>query len=177
MLFFNAGSLTSSFFTHTENLTDANRSPGSGGQRNPLVNSSASSPQKPLVPDRESDSLASSPSSSSMDTCSSQTQSFGKSSRRPVNQEAVVAGDVRAAGGGSFSEMDRTEEEPKLVRSQTDEELRHRVLGSLSLHGVRIEQHVVFLTSECSEVTSYEARAVLCVHLVSHSSCLLRFPS
>lgn len=135
MLFFNVGSLTSSFFTHTENLRDASRSPGSGGQRNPLVNSSASSPQKQLVPD--SDSLASSPSSSS--TCSSQTQS-----RRPVDQEAVVVGEVRAAGGGSFSEMDRTEEEPKLVRSQTDEELRHRVLGSLSLHGVRTEQHVVF---------------------------------
>ncbi|XP_037550762.1 SAM and SH3 domain-containing protein 1 [Nematolebias whitei] len=118
-----------------ENLRDASRSPGSGGQRNPLVDSSASSPQKPLVPDRDSDSLASSPSSSSVDTCSSQTQSFGKSSRRPVNQEAVVAGEVRAAGGGSFSEMDRTEEEPKLVRSQTDEALRHRVLGSLSLHG------------------------------------------
>ncbi|KAM4724294.1 SAM and SH3 domain-containing protein 1 isoform 1-T3 [Anableps anableps] len=114
----------------------------SGVQRKPLVcpmDSLASPLQKQLTPDRDSDSLTTSPSSSSLDTCSSQkiVQACGKCSGSPVLQEASVAEDTREAGeGSSFSETEGcSEEEPKMARSMTDGELRHRALGSLSHHG------------------------------------------
>uniref|UniRef100_A0A3Q3AWF6 Sterile alpha motif domain-containing protein 5 n=1 Tax=Kryptolebias marmoratus TaxID=37003 RepID=A0A3Q3AWF6_KRYMA len=121
---------------------DAGMSLCSGVQRKPLacpVDSLASSLQKQLVPDEDSASLTTSPSSSSVDTCSSQKifETFTKCSGRPIHQETTVAGEAREAGeGSSFSETEGCiEEEPKIVRSVTDGELRHRALGSLSLHG------------------------------------------
>ncbi|XP_043999739.1 SAM and SH3 domain-containing protein 1-like isoform X3 [Gambusia affinis] len=117
---------------------DGSVSQHSGVQRKPLVcplDSLASALQKQL----DSDSLTTSPSSSSLDTCSSQkvAQSYGKCSGSPAHQEAGVAEDVREAGeGSSFSETEGcSEEEPKMARSVTDGELRHRTLGSLGHHG------------------------------------------
>ncbi|XP_014860378.1 PREDICTED: SAM and SH3 domain-containing protein 1-like [Poecilia mexicana] len=106
-----------------------------GVQRKPLVcplDSLASALQKQL----DSDSLTTSPSSSSLDTCSSQkaAQGCGRSSGSPAHQEAGVA---EAGEGSSFSETEGCgEDEPKMARSVTDGELRHRALGSLSHHGV-----------------------------------------
>ncbi|XP_032402967.1 SAM and SH3 domain-containing protein 1 isoform X1 [Xiphophorus hellerii] len=121
---------------------DGSVSQHSGVQRKPLVcplDPLASALQKQLAPDRDSDSLTTSPSSSSLDTCSSQkvAQGYGKCSGSPAHREAGVAEDVREAGeGSSLSETERCgEEEPKMARSVTDGELRHRALGSLSHHG------------------------------------------
>uniref|UniRef100_A0A3B3U841 SAM and SH3 domain containing 1 n=2 Tax=Poecilia latipinna TaxID=48699 RepID=A0A3B3U841_9TELE len=105
-----------------------------GVQRKPLVcplDSLASALQKQL----DSDSLTTSPSSSSLDTCSSQkaAQGCGRSSGSPTHQEAGVA---EAGEGSSFSETEGCgEDEPKMARSVTDGELRHRALGLLSHHG------------------------------------------
>uniref|UniRef100_A0A087YB47 Sterile alpha motif domain-containing protein 5 n=2 Tax=Poecilia formosa TaxID=48698 RepID=A0A087YB47_POEFO len=105
-----------------------------GVQRKPLVcplDSLASALQKQL----DSDSLTTSPSSSSLDTCSSQkaAQGCGRSSGSPAHQEAGVA---EAGEGSSFSETEGCgEDEPKMARSVTDGELRHRALGLLSHHG------------------------------------------
>uniref|UniRef100_A0A1A8TXC2 Sterile alpha motif domain-containing protein 5 n=1 Tax=Nothobranchius furzeri TaxID=105023 RepID=A0A1A8TXC2_NOTFU len=114
----------------------------SGVQRNPLVcpvDSLVAALQKQLTPDRDSDSLTTSPSSSSMDTWSSQKvlQNVSKSNSSPVHQEAGASGEVReAAEGTSFSETEGcNDEEPQIARSVTDGELRHRILGSLSHHG------------------------------------------
>lgn len=138
------------FFTLPENLSvdglrcgDGSVSQHSGVQRKPLVcalESLTLALQKQPAPDRDSDSLTTSPSSSSLDTCSSQkvAQGYGKCSGSPAHQEAGVAEDVREAGeGSSLSETEGCgEEEPKMARSVTDGELRHRALGSLSHHGV-----------------------------------------
>ncbi|KAM6912216.1 SAM and SH3 domain-containing protein 1 [Xenentodon cancila] len=103
------------------------------------VDSLASALQEQLANDRDSDSLTTSPSSSSLDTCSSQKffQAFGKSNGSPILQKTGVPAEVREAGeGSSFSETDGcNDNEPKIARSVTDGELRHRVLGSLSHHG------------------------------------------
>ncbi|XP_054894317.1 SAM and SH3 domain-containing protein 1 isoform X3 [Poeciliopsis prolifica] len=121
---------------------DGSVSQHSGVQGKPLVcplDSLALALQKQLAPDRDSDSLTTSLSSSSLDRCSSQkvAQGRGKASGSPAHQEAGVAEDVREAGeGSSFSETEACgEEEPKMARSVTDGELRHRALGSLSHHG------------------------------------------
>lgn len=106
------------------------------------VDSLASALQEQLTYDRDSNSLTTSPSSSSLDTCSSQKifRAFSKSSESPIHQEMSVAGEVREAGegsGSSFSEMEGcNDEEPKIARSVTDGELRHRILSPLSHHGV-----------------------------------------
>ncbi|XP_035850581.1 SAM and SH3 domain-containing protein 1 isoform X1 [Sander lucioperca] len=105
------------------------------------VDSLASALQEQLTYDRDSNSLTTSPSSSSLDTCSSQKifRAFSKSSESPIHQEMSVAGEVREAGegsGSSFSEMEGcNDEEPKIARSVTDGELRHRILSPLSHHG------------------------------------------
>ncbi|XP_068437232.1 SAM and SH3 domain-containing protein 1-like isoform X2 [Clinocottus analis] len=105
------------------------------------VDSLASALQDQLTYDRDSDSLTTSPSSSSLDTCSSQKifQAFRKSSGSPVQQEASVAVEARQAAedsGSSFSEMEGSNnEEPKIARSVTDGELRHWILSPLSQHG------------------------------------------
>ncbi|KAK9534063.1 hypothetical protein VZT92_009137 [Zoarces viviparus] len=105
------------------------------------VDSLASALRDQLSYDRDSDSLTTSPSSSSLDTCSSQKmfQAFRKSSGSPVHQETSVAGEVREAGegtGSSASEMEGcNNEEAKIARSVTDGELRHRILSPLSQHG------------------------------------------
>ncbi|XP_059209046.1 SAM and SH3 domain-containing protein 1 [Centropristis striata] len=105
------------------------------------VDSLASALREQLTYDRDSDSLTTSPSSSSLDTCSSQKifEAFTKSSGSPVPQETSVVTEAREAGegsGSSFSEMEGcTDEEPKLARSVTDGELRHRILSPLSHHG------------------------------------------
>ncbi|XP_075963662.1 SAM and SH3 domain-containing protein 1 isoform X3 [Anarhichas minor] len=102
------------------------------------VDSLASALRDQLSCDRDSDSLTTSPSSSSLDTFSSQKmfQAFRKSSGSPVHQETRVAGEVREAGegtGSSASEMEGcNNEEAKIARSVTDGELRHRIL---SQHG------------------------------------------
>lgn len=108
------------------------------------VDSLASALREQLTYDRDFDSLTTSPSSSSLDTCSSQKifQVFSKSSGSPIHQETSVAGEVREAGegsGSSFSEMEGcNDEEAKIARSVTDGELRHRILSPLSHHGVSI---------------------------------------
>lgn len=110
------------------------------------VDSLASALQEQLIYDRDSDSLTTSPSSSSLDTCSSQKifQAFSKSSESPVLQETNVTGEVREPGEGSGSSFSDTEgcneEEAKLARSVTDGELRHRILNPLSHHGVSAEE-------------------------------------
>ncbi|KAG7229109.1 hypothetical protein INR49_013051 [Caranx melampygus] len=124
---------------------DESKRPGAEGVlKKPAVcpvDSLASSLQEQLVYDRDSDSLTTSPSSSSLDTCSSQKifQAFSKSSESPIHPGTNVTREVREAGegsGSSFSETDGcTEEEPKIARSVTDGELRHRMLSPLSHHG------------------------------------------
>ncbi|XP_072221424.1 SAM and SH3 domain-containing protein 1 isoform X2 [Leuresthes tenuis] len=124
---------------------DASMSLYSGVQKKPLVcpvDSLASALQEQLSYDRDSDSMTTSHSSSSLDTCSSQKifQAFSKPSGSPVHQEArVEEEEVREAGeGSSFSEAEPcNDEEPKLARSVTDGELRHRLLGSLGHHGTK----------------------------------------
>uniref|UniRef100_UPI0037E6FC7A SAM and SH3 domain-containing protein 1 n=1 Tax=Semicossyphus pulcher TaxID=241346 RepID=UPI0037E6FC7A len=123
---------------------DASASLYSGVQKRPAVcpvDSLASALQEQLTYDRDSDSLTTSPSSSSLDTCSSQKifQAFRESGGSPVHQETRVAGEVREEGegsGSSFSETDHcNDEEAKIARSVTDGELRHRILNPLSHHG------------------------------------------
>uniref|UniRef100_A0A8D3ATW5 Sterile alpha motif domain-containing protein 5 n=1 Tax=Scophthalmus maximus TaxID=52904 RepID=A0A8D3ATW5_SCOMX len=105
------------------------------------VDSLASALQEQLLYDRDSDSLTTSPSSSSLDTCSSQKifQAFGKSCRSPVPRETSAAAEAGEAGegsGSSFSEAEVcNEEELKIARSVTDGELRHRILSPLGHHG------------------------------------------
>ncbi|XP_034418526.1 SAM and SH3 domain-containing protein 1 isoform X2 [Cyclopterus lumpus] len=104
------------------------------------VDSLASALRDQLTCDGDSDGLTTSPSSSSLDTCSSQKifQAFRKSSGSPVHQESAAA-EVRPAAGGSgssFSEMEGSNNEgPQIARSVTDGELRHRILIPLSQHG------------------------------------------
>lgn len=107
------------------------------------VESLASALQEQLNYSRDSDSLTTSPSSSSLDTCSSQKifQVFIKSSGSPVQQETNAAWEVGEGSGSSFSEIEVCKnEEPKIARSVTDGELRHRILSPLSHHGVSTEE-------------------------------------
>lgn len=123
------------------------------------VDSLASALREQLTYDRDSDSLTTSPSSSSLDTCSSQKifQAFGKSGGSPVHQETSVAGEAREAredSGSSFSEMDGCNEEPKIARSVTDGELRHRILNPLSHHGVSAGSYVSFPSNKTKNFKS-----------------------
>lgn len=132
---------------------DASISLYSGLQRKPLVcpvDSLASTLQEQLSYNRDPDSLTTSPSSSSVDTCSSQKtfQTLSKSSGSPIHQETNIAGEVREPGeGSSFSETEGCSEEPKIARSVTDGALRHPVLNPLSHHGVSTQAH---LNKDCS---------------------------
>ncbi|XP_068608228.1 SAM and SH3 domain-containing protein 1 [Brachionichthys hirsutus] len=120
---------------------DASTSLGAGLQRNSAMSSLASALRDQLAYDRDSDSRTTCPSSSSLDTCSSQKifQVFARSSGSPVHQETSVAGEAREASGGSGSSFSETEccnrEEVRMARSVTDGELRHRILNTLTHHG------------------------------------------
>lgn len=89
------------------------------------------------------DSLTTSPSSSSLDTCSSHKlfKSFSKSSSsqglEPASGPSGAASGPDAGSGSSFSEADG-EVEPRMSRSVTDGEMR-RALSSLNYHGVSVE--------------------------------------
>lgn len=112
------------------------------------MDSLASALQEQLTYDRDSDSLTTSPSSSSLDTCSSQKifQVFSKSNGSPVHPDTSVAGEVREAGEGSGSSFSETEgcnnQEAKIARSVTEGELRHRILSPLSHHGVSTDREL-----------------------------------
>ncbi len=124
---------------------DASSSVHSGVQKSPAVgpvDSLTSALWEKLTYDRDSDSLTTSPSSSSLDTCSSQKvfQVFSKTSGIPILQETDGVVEGTGAGEGSGSSFSETEvcndEGPKIARSVTDGELRHRNLNLLSHHGV-----------------------------------------
>lgn len=107
------------------------------------VDSLALALREQLIYDRDSDSLTTSPSSSSLDTCSNQkiphilSQCSGSGS---VHREMSVTEDVREAGKGIITPSSETDgcnnNELKLARSVTDGELRHRNSMPLSQHGV-----------------------------------------
>nr|XP_020463687.1 uncharacterized protein LOC109964609 isoform X3 [Monopterus albus] len=102
------------------------------------VSSQASALQEQLTYDRDCDSLTTSPSFSSDDTCSRQKifQAFNKSSGSPVHQETTITGEVREAAEGTGSKIEVcSHEDPKIAHSLTDGELRHRMLSSLTHHG------------------------------------------
>lgn len=123
---------------------DASSSLHSGVQKSAVcpVDSLALALREQLIYDRDSDSLTTSPSSSSLDTCSNQKilHVLSKSSESPIHREMSVAEDVREAGKGINTSSSETEgcinNELKLARSVTDGELRHRILMPLSQHGV-----------------------------------------
>lgn len=90
--------------------------------------------------DRDSDSLTTSPSSSSLDTYSSHKlfKAFSKSSSSQGLEPSMGPGGavsgLDAGSGSSFSEADG-EVEPRLSRSVTDGEMR-RALSPSNYHGV-----------------------------------------
>lgn len=98
--------------------------------------------EEQLSYDRDSDSLTTSPSTSSLDTCSSHRiyQVFGKSEGSPGHQEKSDPAEVRAGGECSGACSPETEacsaEESKIPRSVTDGELKQRIPNPLSQHGV-----------------------------------------
>ncbi|XP_028294823.1 SAM and SH3 domain-containing protein 1-like isoform X2 [Gouania willdenowi] len=97
------------------------------------IDSLASALQEQLSYDTDSDSLTTSPSSSSLDTCSSQKLSHrvSKPAASPVSRDSGAAGGTREE-----AERERcNDKESKLVRSLTDGELQHPVLSSISHHG------------------------------------------
>lgn len=112
------------------------------------VESLACALQEQLASDRDSDSLTTSPSSSSLDTCGSQRvfQLFSKPSMSQMHQgtSGVGAGETRPAGetsGSSPSEADGgNSADLKIARSMTEGELRHQMLNPLSHHGVGTAQ-------------------------------------
>ena len=96
----------------------------------------------PRSPARDSDSLTTSPSSSSLDTCGSHRllRAFSKSSgSSPSLQEKGPGGGARGAGEGSSSSLSEAEscggDEARMPRSVTDGEIR-RGLSLLNYHGV-----------------------------------------
>ncbi|KAM4624711.1 SAM and SH3 domain-containing protein 1-like [Polymixia lowei] len=106
------------------------------------VDSLASALREQLAYERDSDSLTTSPSSSSLDTCSSHKifRAFSKPGAGSLGrQEKGLGGEARETGGGSGSSLSETEgrdeEEPKIARSVTDGELRRRGLSPLGHHG------------------------------------------
>lgn len=129
---------------------DASTSLSSGVQKKAAVGPTdlTSALQTQLTFDADTDNLSTTPSSSSLDTCSSPKifDAFNKSTGSTVHQEAAAAaaGEAREAVEGScssFSEADVfSDEHPKIARSVTDGELRHRVLSPLSHHGVSTQE-------------------------------------
>ncbi|XP_040925243.1 SAM and SH3 domain-containing protein 1-like [Betta splendens] len=104
------------------------------------VESLASALEEQLTYGREADSLTASPSFSRLKNYSSQKllQAFSASSGSSIHQQAVTR-EVRETGeaGASFSSQIEVcnDEEPKICRSVTDGEIRHRILNPLSHHG------------------------------------------
>ncbi|XP_052001902.1 SAM and SH3 domain-containing protein 1-like isoform X2 [Xyrauchen texanus] len=93
--------------------------------------------QEQLYLDRDSDSLTTSPSSSSLDTYSSHKlfKAFSKSSHglEPVLGPAGAVSGLDAGSGSSFSEVDG-DVESRMSRSVTDSEMR-RALSPSNYHG------------------------------------------
>lgn len=108
------------------------------------MDSLASALEEQLSYDRDSDSLTTSPSTSSLDTCGSHRiyQVSSKCEGSPGHQESL-AGEARAGGQGSGTCYPETEacsaEESKMPRSVTDGELKQRIPNPLSQHGVSSE--------------------------------------
>lgn len=106
------------------------------------VDSLASALEEQLSYDRDSDSLTTSPSTSSLDTCSSHRiyQVLGKCEGNPGHQEKSVPAEVRGGGESSGTCYPETEacsaEESKIPRSVTDGELKQRNPNPLTQHGV-----------------------------------------
>lgn len=104
------------------------------------VGSLASALEEQLSYDRDSDSVTTSPSSSSLDTCSSHRiyQVFSKCEGSPVHRDASVTAEVRGRGQCSgFTEPEAcSTEKSKIPRSVTDGELKQRIPNLLSQHGV-----------------------------------------
>ncbi|XP_053736730.1 SAM and SH3 domain-containing protein 1a isoform X1 [Synchiropus splendidus] len=133
-------------------VCDDNSALYTGVLKKPLLPQEASLPsltQDQLSADGDTDSLTTSPSSSSLDTWSGHklVKTFSKSSSthgliRPPRRTTVgsvgLAGSISGVGGSgsSFSELDGCglDDEGKLSRSTTDGEMR-KALGSIS-HGV-----------------------------------------
>lgn len=109
-----------------------------GEPGNPLL----SALEEQLSYDRDSDSLTTSPSSSSLDTCSSHRiyQVFGKCEGSPGPQGKSDPAGGRAGGECSGACSPETEacsaEESQIPRSVTDGELKQRIPNPLSQHGV-----------------------------------------
>lgn len=107
------------------------------------MDSLASALEEQLGYGRDSDSLTTSPSTSSLDTCSSHRiyHVLGKSGEgSPGPQEKGAPGEVKGAGERSATCYPETEaggaEESKIPRSVTDGELKQRILNPLCQHGV-----------------------------------------
>lgn len=95
------------------------------------ADSLASALEEQLSYDRDSDSVTTSPSSSSLDTCSSHRiyQVFSKCEGSPVHRDASVTAEVTEPEACST-------EKSKIPRSVTDGELKQRIPNLLSQHGV-----------------------------------------
>lgn len=106
------------------------------------ADSLASAREEQLSCDRDSDSLTTSPSTSSLDTCSSHRiyRVFSKREWSPGHQDRGVAAEARPGGecsGTCYPETEaRGAEESKIPRSVTDGELKQRAPNPLSQHGV-----------------------------------------
>lgn len=106
------------------------------------------------------------------------SQAFKKPSGSPVHKETRGEVDVGEAGegpGSSFSEMEGCDnEEPKIARSVTEGELRHRILSPLSQHGVSSEYIAAFIEcyfgrcESCSTEFIYSANAQQSSHKHLH---------
>lgn len=102
----------------------------------------ASVQQEQLSVDGDSDSLTTSPSSSSLDTYSSNKlyKAFSKPTAQGLGQVPSGPGgaplELEAGSGSSFSEADACcEDQPRMARSVTDGEMR-RALSPSNYHGV-----------------------------------------
>lgn len=103
------------------------------------VDSLALALEEQLSYDRDSDSVTTSPSTSSLDTCSSHRiyQVLSKCEGSPVHQDTSVTADVLGDSEcRGFAEPQASNEKSKIPRSVTDGELKQRILNPLSQHGV-----------------------------------------
>lgn len=105
-----------------------------------------------LCVDGDSDSLTTSPSTSSLDTYSSHKQFKPFNSSQGLSYPSpgprLDTSVMDAGSRSSFSEAEGCcEEEPRITRSVTDGEMR-RALSSSKLHGVRKELLILWLTQK-----------------------------
>eukprot|EP00066_Takifugu_rubripes_P028914 XP_011618180.1 PREDICTED: SAM and SH3 domain-containing protein 1-like isoform X1 [Takifugu rubripes] len=119
------------------------------------VDSLALALEEQLSYDRDSDSVTTSPSTSSLDTCSGHRnyQVLSKCEGSPVHQDTSVTADVL---GGSecrgFAEPEAcSNEKSKIPRSVTDGELKQRIPNPLGQHGRACSFGGFDLTSRSSE--------------------------